>query len=75
MFRRRIFFVALTFFACCVFAEKLDIAGENLKDVAAKILHKRATSGDGDAILKVALAYATGEMGFPKDKELSLHWI
>ena len=41
---------------------------------AAKILLERAKSGNGDAILQVAIAYAAGEKGFPKNPEAAVFW-
>ena len=46
----------------------------SVADPAAKIMLSQARGGNGDAILRVAVAYAAGDKGFPKDPRRAVLW-
>ena len=66
--------VASLFFAAQIAFANEEYADNTLGDPGAKIMLARAIEGDGDAILKVAVAYAAGDKGFPKNLNKAVLW-
>ena len=66
--------VASVFFAAQIALANEEYADNTLGDPGAKIMLSRAIEGDGDAILKVAVAYAAGDKGFPKNLNKAVLW-
>ena len=66
--------VASLFFAAQIALANEEYADNTLGDPGAKIMLARAIEGDGDAILKVAVAYAAGDKGFPKNLNKAVLW-
>ena len=55
--------------------EGADNSDSRVVDKGAAILLSRAERGDTESKLSVALSYAQGQKGFPKDIGLSMKWF